>query len=109
MYADTTDTGIPPEPQDQTKPEPNTHRKAGDDGPQRLGSARKYRTKPKLNPNTELNLADQAAAPMTGHERTERGLEESGGGRILHPPSVQFKLYQGEVLPYNPGTRDWVE
>ena len=23
--------------------------------------------------------------------------------------SVQFKLYQGEVFPYNPGTRDWVE
>ena len=46
---------------------------------------------------------------MTGPERTERGLEESGGGRILHPPSVQFKLYQGEVLPYNPGTRVWVE
>ena len=33
----------------------------------------------------------------------------SGGVKILHPPSVQFNLYQGEVLPYNPGTRDWVE
>ena len=30
-------------------------------------------------------------------------------GKILPPPSVQFNLYQGEVLPYNPGTRDWVE
>ena len=46
---------------------------------------------------------------MTGPERTERGLEESGGGRILHPPSVQFKLYQGEVFQYKTGTRDWVE
>ena len=32
------------------------------------------------------------------HARTERGLEESGGLQILHPPPVQFKLYQGEVL-----------
>ena len=29
--------------------------------------------------------------------------------QILHPPSVQFKLYQGEVFQYKPGTRDWVE
>ena len=39
--------------------------------------------------------------------RTELGFRDSGG--ILHPPSVQLNLYQGEVLPYNPGTRDWVE
>ena len=32
------------------------------------------------------------------HARTERGLEESGGLQILHPPPVQFKLYQGQVL-----------
>ena len=37
------------------------------------------------------------------------GFGSQGGGQILHPPSVQFNLYQGEVLPYNPGTRDWVE
>ena len=43
------------------------------------------------------------------HARTELGFRDSGGGQILHPPSVQFNLYQGEVLPYNPGTRDWVE
>ena len=35
--------------------------------------------------------------------------QESGGGQILHPPSVQFKLYQGEVLQYKPSTRDWVD
>ena len=57
------------------------------------------------------------------HARTELGFQDPGTGWI--PPSrqdstqsaqsldgsplVQFKLYQGEVLPYNPGTRDWVE
>ena len=41
--------------------------------------------------------------------RTELGFRDSGGVQILHPPSVQFNLFQGEVLPYNPGTRDWVE
>ena len=35
--------------------------------------------------------------------RTEMRFQESGGG-VSPPPSVQFKLYQGEVLPYNPGT-----
>ena len=35
--------------------------------------------------------------------------QESGGGQILHHPSVQFNLYQGEVLQYKPGTRDWVD
>ena len=29
-----------------------------------------------------------------------------GGGQILHLPSVQFNLYQGQVLPYNPGASD---
>ena len=43
------------------------------------------------------------------HARTVRRLEDSGGVQILHPPSVQFKLYQGEVFQYKPGTRDWVE
>ena len=43
------------------------------------------------------------------HARTEMCFQESGGGQILHPPSVPFKLYQGEVLQYKPGTRDWVE
>ena len=31
--------------------------------------------------------------------------EDSGGGEIP-PPKVQFKLYQGEVLQYNPGASD---
>ena len=31
------------------------------------------------------------------------------GGLVQFNPLVQFNLYQGEVLPYNPGTRDWVE
>ena len=55
--------------------------------------------------------------------RTVRRLEDSGGVQILHPPSVQFKLYQGEVLrrglyqelggihpvPTKVCTRDWVQ
>ena len=32
------------------------------------------------------------------HARTVRRLEDSGGVQILHPTSVQFKLYQREVL-----------
>ena len=46
-----------------------------------------------------------------GEERVleRRVLSRLGGGQILHHPSIQFKLYQGEVLPYNPGTRVWVE
>ena len=27
----------------------------------------------------------------------------------FHPVPWYNSLYQGEVLPYNPGTRDWVE
>ena len=42
------------------------------------------------------------------HARTELGFRESGTGWIPPSPLVQFKLYQGEVLPYNPSTRDWV-
>ena len=55
--------------------------------------------------------------------RTVRRLEDSGGVQILHPPSVQFKLYQGEVLrrglyqelggihpvPTKICTRNWVQ
>ena len=43
------------------------------------------------------------------HARTELGFQDPGTGWIPPSPLVQFKLYQGEVLPYNPGTRDWVE
>ena len=32
--------------------------------------------------------------------------QDSGGVQILPPPSVQFKLYQGEVLQYKPGASD---
>ena len=41
--------------------------------------------------------------------RTERRLQVSGTGWIPPSPFVQFKLYQGEVFQYKPGTRDWVE
>ena len=43
------------------------------------------------------------------HERTELVFQDPGTGWIPPSPLVQFKLYQGEVLPYNPSTRDWVE
>ena len=46
---------------------------------------------------------------VTDHARTELGFQDPGTGWIPPSPLVQFKLYQGEVLPYNPGTRDWVE
>ena len=46
---------------------------------------------------------------MTNHARTELVIQDSGGVQILPPPSVQFKLYQGEVLQYKPSTRDWVD
>ena len=46
---------------------------------------------------------------MSYHARTELGFQDPGTGWIPPSPLVQFKLYQGEVLPYNPGTRDWVE
>ena len=42
----------------------------------------------------------------TIHARTELVFQESGGGGISPPPSVQFKLYQGEVLQYKPGASD---
>ena len=43
------------------------------------------------------------------HARTVRRLQVSGTGWIPPSPFVQFKLYQGEVFQYKPGTRDWVE
>ena len=43
---------------------------------------------------------------ITIHARTELVFQESGGGGFSPPPSVQFKLYQGEVLQYNPGASD---
>ena len=46
---------------------------------------------------------------MRDHARTELGFRDSGGLQNLHPPLVQFKLYQAGVLPYNPGTRIRVE
>ena len=46
---------------------------------------------------------------VVNHARTELVFQDPGTGWIPPSPLVQFKLYQGEVLPYNPGTRDWVE
>ena len=43
------------------------------------------------------------------HARTELVFQDPGTGWIPPSPLVQFKLYQGEVLQYKPGTRDWVE
>ena len=49
----------------------------------------------------------QSLNPETStHARTVRRLRDSGGVQILPPPSVQFKLYQGEVLQYKPGASD---
>ena len=43
---------------------------------------------------------------LANHARAVRRLQVSGTGWI---PFVQFKLYQGDVFQYKPGTRDWVE
>ena len=41
----------------------------------------------------------------SSHARTVRRIQDSGGGGTP-PPSVQFKLYQGEVLQYKSGDSD---
>ena len=50
----------------------------------------------------------QLGANWLIHARTELVFQDPGTGWIPPSPLVQFKLYQGEVLPYNPSTRDWV-
>ena len=58
--------------------------------------------------NNPHGLLEALRGPQTPGG-TAVGFRDSGGVQNLHPPLVQFKLYQGEVLPYNPGTRVWVE
>ena len=59
--------------------------------------------------NGVLLILKEFIIQSTYHARTELGFQDPGTGWIPPSPLVQFKLYQGEVPPYNPGTRDWVE
>ena len=48
-----------------------------------------------------LSLWFRERDPSETHAWTELGFQDPGTGWIPPRPLVQFKLYQGEVLPYN--------